>query len=201
MLTLYGTLESGNCYKARLAMHQLAVEFEWIEIDILKGESRTADFLAKNPNGRVPVLELDDGSYLAESNAILWYLAESSPLLPTDRLERARVLQWMCFEQYSHEPFIATSRFYIHLLQDPQGHAELLAAKQDPGYAALAVMERRLEHADWIACDTYSIADIALYAYTHVAHEGGFDLGAYGAVRAWIDRVAAQPAHALITAV
>jgi len=201
VLRLYGTLESGNCYKVRLLLHQLDVPFAWIETDILQGQSRTAEFLAKNPNGRVPVLELEDGTCLAESNAILWYLAEQTPFLPVDRLDRARVLQWMFFEQYSHEPFIATSRFYLHFLRDPDGHAEALAQKRGPGYAALGVMERHLSAVDWMADCGYSIADIALYAYTHVAHEGGFDLGEFPAVRAWIARVASQPGHSLITSV
>jgi glutathione S-transferase len=201
MLKLYGTLESGNCYKVRLALHQLDIPFGWIEIDILEGESRTAAFLARNPNGRVPVLELEDGACLSESNAILWYLAEGTALLPEGRLDRGRVLQWMCFEQYSHEPFIATSRFYLHFLRDPDGHAELLAAKREPGYAALSVMERHLSESRWMVGPSYTIADIALYAYTHVAHEGGFDLGEYPAVRAWLGRVAGQPGHSLITSV
>ena len=201
MLKLYGTLESGNCYKVRLALHQLERPFAWIEIDILADESRTPEFLAKNPNGRVPVLELEDGTCLAESNAILWYLAEQTALLPTERIERARVLQWMCFEQYSHEPFIATSRFYLHFLRDPEGYAEVLAAKREPGYAALRVMEQHLTDAAWMVGESYTIADIALYAYTHVAREGGFELAQFPAIRAWLDRVAGLPGHSLITAV
>jgi glutathione S-transferase len=201
MIKLYGTLESGNCYKVRLALHQLDIPFAWIEVDILNAESRTPEFLAKNPNGRVPVLELDDGTCLAESDAILWYLAEGTPLLPADRLHRAQVLQWMFFEQYSHEPFIATSRFYLHFLRDPEGHAEALAQKREPGYAALRVMEKHLAESRWMAGEAYSIADIALYAYTHVAREGGFELADFPAIRAWLDRVAGLPGYSLITSV
>jgi glutathione S-transferase len=199
MLKLYGTLESGNCYKVRLLLHLLRRPFEWIEIDILQGKSRTREFLAINPNGRVPVLQVEDGTFLAESNAMLWYLADGSPFVPFDALERARCLQWMFFEQYSHEPFIATSRFWLHFLKDPQGYADKLAEKREPGYAALRVMEQHLTERDWMAGAAASVADIALYAYTHVAAEGGFDLGPFPALRAWIGRLAALPDYSPIS--
>ena len=198
-MRLYDFLESGNGYKVRLLLHQLDVPYERVELDITRGATRTPGFLAKNPNGRIPLLELDDGTFLAESNAIQWYLAEGTPFLPGDPLLRARVLQWMFFEQYSHEPFIATVRFWLH-----QGLSEekaaAIAERRPRGYEALGVMERHLEARDFFVGDAYSIADIALYAYTHVAHEGGFDLSGHPAVRAWLERVRGQPRHIPITA-
>jgi glutathione S-transferase len=199
MLRLYDYLSSGNGYKVRLLLAQLGLPFERIELDITKGETRTPAFLRRNPNGRIPVLELESGVHLAESNAILFYLADGTPFLPGERLARAQVLQWMCFEQYSHEPNIATSRFWLM-------HGELtaerragLAQKQPPGYAALDVMEQHLATRRFFVAERYSIADIALYAYTHVAGEGGFDLERFPAVRAWLTRVAAEPGHVPIT--
>ncbi len=187
--------DSGNGYKVRLLLAQLGLRYEYVEVDILAGESRTEAFLARNPNGKIPVLELDDGSCLAESNAILCYLAEGTPFLPEDRLERARVLQWLFFEQYSHEPFIATSRFWLRHAALTPWHHERLAEKREGGEAALAVMERRLAERPFLVADRYTIADIALYAYTHVAPEGGFPLDSHPSVRAWLERVAAQPGH------
>lgn len=200
MLRLYDMLESGNAYKVRLLLHHLRHPFERIEMDILKGATRTPDFLAINPNGRVPTIVLDDGTVLAESNAILWYFAEGTPYLPDDRLGRARALQWMFFEQYSHEPYIAVARFWLHFpsVLDDTRRAQL-PDKQKGGHAALAVMERHLAHSDFFAGRQFSVADIALYAYTHVADEGGFDLTPYGAVRAWLGRVCGQPGHVPIT--
>lgn len=195
MYRLYDYLSSGNGYKVRLLLHQLGIPFERVELDIVKGETRTADFLAKNPNGRIPTLEVAPRVYLAESNAILFYLAEGTPFLPADRLERAQVLQWMFFEQYSHEPNIATVRYWItHDLLTPERQT-LLEAKRVLGYAALDVMEQQLARHAYFVGDRYSIADIALYAYTHVADEGGFDLTRFPAVRAWCERVRAQPRH------
>jgi glutathione S-transferase len=200
MLTLYDYLPSGNGYKCRLLLHQLGVPFRRVELDILKGETRTPEFLAKNPNGRIPALELEDGTVLAESDAILFYLAEGTPFLPNDRLGRAQVLQWLFFEQYSHEPFIAVARFIHHLLPpDTPRRAELPRLEQG-GYGALGVLERRLVEHPFLVADRYTIADVALYAYTHVAEEGGFDLAGYSAVRAWLERVADQPGHVPITA-
>jgi len=198
MLRLYDYLPSGNGYKVRLLLHQLGIPFERVEVDIVRGETRTPEFLARNPNGRIPVLELDDGSHLAESNAILCYLADGTPFLPADRLERARVLQWMCFEQYSHEPNIATVRFWYHTELTDERRA-LLPAKRVQGEAALAVMDGHLRTRRFFVGEAYSVADIALYAYTHVADEGGFDLGPYPAVRAWLERVRQQPGHVPIT--
>ncbi len=198
MLKLYDFLESGNGYKVRLLLHQLGLPFERIELDILQGATRTPEFLAKNPNGRIPLLELEDGSCLAESNAIQWYLAEDTPFLPDDRLERVRVLQWMFFEQYSHEPYIAVLRFWHHAGQLEEKRDQI-AEKHARGEQALDVMERHLAERDFFVADRYTIADIALYAYTHVADEGGFDLGPYAALRAWLERVRAQPGHVPIT--
>ena len=195
MLRLYDNRTSGNGYKPRLLLAHLGIDYEHVEIDILNGESRTPAFLAKNPNGRIPVLELDDGGCLAESNAILFYLAEGTRFLPSDRLARALTLQWMFFEQYSHEPFIAVARHWIQHMEMTDEQRAQLPAKHEGGRAALAVMEGHLGRADWFGGAAMTIADIALYAYTHVAGEGGFDLEAYPSVRAWVDRVAAQPGH------
>jgi glutathione S-transferase len=187
--------DSGNCYKVRLALHQLDIPCEYIQTNILAGESRTVEFLDKNPNGRVPTLQIDDETYLPESNAILWFLAEESSLIPNDRLSRARVLQWMFFEQYSHEPFIATSRFWISILKQPEEYAEQIEAKKTGGRAALLVMEEHLQSNSFFVGSIYTIADIALFAYTHVADEGGFDLAPYPAINAWIERVKNQPRY------
>ena len=197
---IYGDSISGNCYKLQLVCAQLGIEHTWHEVDIMAGESRTDQFLAMNPNGRVPLLALPDGRYLSESNAILWYLADGSPLAGNGRYEQANILRWMCFEQYSHEPFIATSRFIVRYLGSPPDRQADLEAKKAPGYAALDVMEQELAKSEFIANNAYSIADIALYAYTHVAHEGGFDLGGYPRIGAWLGRVESQkrfvPMHA-----
>jgi glutathione S-transferase len=198
VLRLYDHLASGNAYKIRLLLNQLGIPFERVEMDIVRGETRTPEFLARNPNGRIPTLELEDGTYLAESNAILFYLAESTPFLPATRLERALVLQWMCFEQYSHEPNIATVRFWLHTGLDDERRA-MLPMKRRLGHDALAVMDGHLRVRSFFVGERYSIADIALFAYTHVAGEGGFDLEPYAAVRAWLDRVRAQPGHVPIT--
>jgi glutathione S-transferase len=194
---LYDYLPSGNGYKVRLLLAQLGLKFDFEELDITRGETRTPAFLARNPNGRIPVLELDGGVFLAESNAIQWYLAEGTPLLPAERLARAQVLQWMFFEQYSHEPYIAVVRHWIHT-----GVAERrpdLAERRERGAAALGVMERHLASRAFFVDERYTIADIALYAYTHVAHEGGFDLAPYPSLRAWLERVRNQPRHVPIT--
>ncbi len=198
MLRLYDYLASGNGYKVRLLLHQLGIPFERVEVDIVQGETRTPAFLARNPNGRIPTLELENGSHLAESNAILFYLADGTRFLPADRLERARVLQWMCFEQYSHEPNIATLRFWLHTELTDERRA-LMPAKRALGHAALGVMEGHLRARPFFVGDRYTIADIALYAYTHVAPEGGFELAPYPSVRVWLDRVRAQPGHVPIT--
>ncbi len=193
MITLHGYTGSGNCYKPALAMRQLGIAYQWHEVDILNGESRTPAFLAKNANGRIPLLEPEPGLYLAESNAMLCWLAEGSPLLPADAWARAKVLEWLFFEQYSHEPYIATIRFWVAIQKSAAANAAKIAELRPRGYAALGVMETQLAKTPFLAGDRYTIADIALYAYTHVADEGGFDLAAYPAVRAWLARVAVTP--------
>lgn len=199
MYRLYDYLPSGNGYKVRLLLTQLEIPFELVELDITKGLTRTPEFLAKNPNGRIPTLEIQAGVFLPESNAILFYLAEGTPFFPSDRLARAQVLQWMCFEQYSHEPNIATVRFWVsHDLLTPDRQAQL-EQKRTLGYAALGVMEQHLATRTFFVGERYSIADIALYAYTHVADEGGFDLAPYRAIGAWLLRVRSQPKHVPIT--
>ena len=195
LLRVYGDIHSGNCYKIKLLMNHLDIAHEWQHVDIMKGESRTAAFLARNPNGRVPVLELPDGRCLAESNAILNFLAFGSPLLPDDPWLRAQVLQWQFFEQYSHEPYIATARYIALYLGLPESRRAEYEAKQTGGHAALKVMESQLARHDWFVGERFTIADISLYGYTHVAHEGGFSLDAYPATRAWLARVAALPRH------
>ena len=190
-MRLYNVAYSGNCYKIRLLLAQLGTPCEIVEIDILKGESRTAEFLKLNPNGRTPVLE-DDGFVLAESNAILAYLARGTKFLPEDKRRWALVFQWMFFEQYSHEPYIATSRFLLQHRPDTPERAQSLALRRDGGWAALNVMERPLTKNEYFVND-YTIADVALFAYTHVAGEGGFPLDNYPKIRAWIERVKRQP--------
>jgi len=198
-MILYDYLDSGNGYKIRLLLAQLERPYRWMERDIMRGETRTPAFLDKSPNGRIPTLELEDGTCIAESNAILWYLAEGSPFLPAERVARAQVLQWMFFEQYSHEPYVATPRYILkHLPADSPRRAEV-PRRLEQGRAALAVMETQLKTRRYLVSDRYSIADIALYAYTHVAHEAQLDLGPYASVRAWLARVANQPRHVPIT--
>ena len=200
MIRLHDNLFSGNGYKARLLLAQLGVPFQRIEYDIDRAETRNPEFLRMNPNGRIPVLELEDGRFLPESNAILFYLAEGTPFLPDDRFGRAQVLSWMFFEQYSHEPNIASPRYWItHNLPMTEERRTTLEPKRRLGYAALGVMEGHLKDCDFFVGDRYTIADIALYAYTHVAHEGGCDLDGFPEVRAWLGRVAAQPGHVPIT--
>lgn len=200
MYRLYDYLASGNSYKPRLLLSLLGIGYERIDVDIMKGQTRTPEFLAKNPNGRIPALELESGEILWESNAIIYYLARlGTPYMPTDPLPAAQVMQWLFFEQYSHEPFIAVARFVLmHTDQDSPRRAEL-DAKMAGGYAALDVMEKHLHGRDYFVGDSMSIADIALYAYTHVAEEGNFDLTPYVNVRAWLKRVADRPGHILIT--
>lgn len=192
MLKVWGDIYSGNCFKVKLLLKQLKVPYEWVHVNILDKETHTAEFLAMNPNGRIPLLEIEDGSYLSESNAILHYLADGSEFLPTDRLLHAQVLQWMFFEQYSHEPYIATARYIIRYLKRPPEQAQRLQERMAPGYAALGVMEQHLQTRAFFVGERYSIADIALYAYTHVAEEGDFDLSRYPAVLAWLERVRSQ---------
>jgi glutathione S-transferase len=194
-MKLYDDPMSGNGYKARLLLAHLQLSYQYYPIDILRGESRTAEFLQKNLNGRIPVLELEDGSYLPESNAILYYLAQGSDYWPEQVYAQAQVMQWLFFEQYSHEPNIATPRFWLKnkILEATPFNTELLAQKQRAGNQALAVMNEHLASRSFFVGEQYSIADIALYAYTHVASEGGFDLTHYPAVVAWLQRVCEQP--------
>ena len=199
MLTLYDYLDSGNGYKIRLLLAQLDRRYRRVELDITQGQTRTPEFLAKNPNGRIPTLELDNGVCLPESNAILWYLGLGSPFIPAEPLAQAQVLQWMFFEQYSHEPYVATPRFILKHLPADSPRRQELPDRLQRGRAALAVMETHLERNRFFAGDRYSIADIALYAYTHVAHEARLDLTPLTAVRSWLERVASQPAHIPIT--
>jgi glutathione S-transferase len=200
MYRLHDNMSSGNAYKVRLLLTQLGIPFERVEYDVDKAETRTPEFLALNPNGRIPVLEIAPGRCLPESNAILCYLAEDTHFMPADRLQRAHVMQWLFFEQYNHEPNVATVRFWItHKVEMTEFRKIALPVKRKDGIAALGVMEQHLTGRDWFVGTAYSIADIALYAYTHVAPEGGFDLGPFPAIRAWMDRVAAEPNHVLIT--
>jgi glutathione S-transferase len=194
-MRVYGMSGSGNCHKVRMVLEALKLPYEWTEIDTGKGETRTRGFLAMNPNGKAPVLEIEPGSYLPESNAILCYLGEGTPLLPSERLARARVMQWLFFEQYSHEPYIAVARFLRKFHPDPASQRAIADSKMPGGYRALEVMEQHLEGKTFFVGERYSIADIALYAYTHVAREGGFDLERFPAVRAWLARVRAQPGY------
>ena len=197
---LYDYLPSGNGYKVRLVLRQLGLPYELVELDIKRGETRTPVFLAKNPNGRIPLLEIPGQGFLAESHAIISYLAEGSALVPADRLERARMWQWLCFEQYNLEPNIGTARFWIASLRKSEAElGDRLVEKRRNGQAALAVLEQGLAGRDFLVGNRYSLADIALYAYTHVAPEGGFPLDPYPAIRAWCARVAAQPGHIPIT--
>ena len=195
MLRLYDFLHSGNGYKVRLLLTQLGIPFERIELNILKGETRTPEFLSKNSNGRIPLLETETGEFLSESNAILFYLSEGTEFFPNERWERAKVLQWLFFEQYSHEPYIATSRFWIAELGKAEEYREALNQKREPGYAALKVMEKHLTNHQFFVGERYTIADIGLFAYTHVADEGGFDLTGFPSLLAWLERVKAQPKH------
>ncbi|MEL7084779.1 MAG: glutathione S-transferase family protein [Cyanobacteria bacterium P01_A01_bin.3] len=195
MFKVYGDSQSGNCYKVQLLAHHLEIEYEWIEIDILAGDTQSKEFLEKNPNGKIPLLELPDGTYLFESNAILNYLADRTEYLPKEPLDRARVLSWQFFEQYSHEPYIAVARFINKYLGLPEDRKAEYEAKQQGGYKALKVMEEALSERAWLVDNTLTIADISLYAYTHVAHEGGFDLSGYPTIQAWLNRIATHPKH------
>ena len=193
MITVYGYSPSGNCHKLRMLLDHLGREYRWIEIDSAHGATRTPEYLAKNANGRVPIVELDDGRILAESNAILYWLAEGTPYFAGDTWQRAQTLAWMFFEQYSHEPYIAVARFICGWTPADSPRRAELAKLRDRGHQALAVMEKHLAANDWFTSTGYGIADIALFGYTHCADEGGIPLAAYPAVRAWLDRVRAQP--------
>ena len=193
MYKIYGDVNSGNCYKVKLLAKQLAVPFEWVNVDTLNRETQSLEFLAKNPNGKIPLLETEDNRFLPESNAILHFLAEGTSLLPQERYEHAQVLQWLFFEQYSHEPYIATARYIIRYLGRPAEMEQTLQAKMAPGNRALRVMEEHLDSRSYFVGDRYTIADIGLFAYTHVANEGGFSLAAFPSICKWIERVQSQP--------
>ncbi len=200
MLTLYSTQSSGNSYKVRLLLARLGLPFRLVEVDIFAGEHRTPEFLAKHPEGRLPLLEFEDGTTLPESNAILFYLAEGTPLLPADRLARAEALRWMFFEQNNHEPGIAQARFWLNQVR---GGRELRTHDIDrwmeEGYGALRIMERHLQLTPFFAGDQLSVADLALYPHTHVAPEGDFDLSHFPAVETWLARVEQAPGHGPMT--
>lgn len=195
MYTVYGDYRSGNCYKVQMILGLLGLPYQWIPVDILNGETQTAAFLEKNPNGKIPVLELDDGTCLWESNAILNFLAEGTALLPSEPRLRTQVLQWQFFEQYSHEPYVAVARFIRLYDRAPEQRQTEYERCLVLGYRGLKVMEKQLERTPFLVGNNYTIADIALYAYTHVAHEGGFDLAEFPAIRAWLERVARQAQH------
>ena len=195
MIKVYGDVNSGNCYKVKLLAEQSGIAYEWINVDILNDETLSAAFLQKNPNGKIPLLETEDGQFLPESNAILHYLAQGTRFLPEDRFEQAQVLQWLFFEQYSHEPYIATARYIVRYLGRPADMESTLAAKMAPGNKALRVMEEHLRSHTYFVGGRYTIADIGLFAYTHVAEEGGFVLAEYPAICAWIQRVKLQPGY------
>jgi glutathione S-transferase len=200
MIRLYNFQGSGNSYKVRLLLTQLKTPFERIDIDLLGGETGTPRFRARNPLGQTPFVELEDGRVLAESNAILWHLAEGGPLLPEDHWQRALILQWMNFEQYRIEPKIGTPRFWITELKAGDGRRAEIAAKLKAGNAALAILDAHLAHSPFVAGARYTIADIALYAYAHLGVEAGYDMSPYAALGRWFARVAAEPGHVPIQA-
>jgi glutathione S-transferase len=195
MYKVYGDYNSGNCYKIKLMLSLLGAQYEWVPVDILNGETETEAFLGKNPNGKIPVLELEDGTCLWESNAILNFLAEGTPYLLTEPRLRTQMLQWQFFEQYSHEPTIAVARFIQFYLGLPEARMDEYRSLHKRGYRALKVMEQQLQRTPFLVGEHFSIADIALYAYTHVAHQGGFDLTQFPAIEGWLERIRQQPGY------
>ena len=195
LVKIYGDIQSGNCYKVKLLTSLLDIDHEWIEVDILAGETQTESYLTKNANGKIPLLELDDGTFISESNAILNYLASGTSLIGTCRFTIAKTLQWQFFEQYSHEPYIAVARFIAKYLGLPEDRKSEYKAKQSGGHKALKVMEEQLQLTPYLVGSELTIADISLYGYTHVAHEGGFDLSAYPSIQQWITRIQADPKY------
>ena len=194
-MKIYGDKRSGNCYKLQLTASLLSLDYEWVDVDIMRGESHTPSFLAMSSTGKIPLLALDDGRYLSESNAIINFLAVNSEYLPSDPFTLAKLQQWQFFEQYSHEPFIAVARF-IKLYQGlPESRQAEFSNKLIGGYKALDVMEQQLQSSPWLTGEKMTTADISLYAYTHVAHEGGFDLDDYPAIRAWLLRIESRPGY------
>ncbi len=194
-MKIYGDIQSGNCYKIKLLCAILQIEHEWIAINTLHGETKTEAYLQKNPVGQIPLLELDDGRLLSESNAILNYLAHDSQLIPNDAFLRAKVLQWQFFEQYSHEPYIAVARYIAYYLGLPEERRAEYESLQPGGHKALRVMQQQLQQTPYLVGEQFSIADISLYGYTHVADEGGFDLSGYPEINAWIERIQQQPGY------
>ncbi|QUM76240.1 glutathione S-transferase family protein [Moritella sp. 24] len=194
-MNVYGDLQSGNCLKVKLLLSILNIEHEWIHVNILDGETQTDEFLSKNPNGKIPAVELDDRRCLCESNAILGYFAENTSLLPTDKYEKAKVYEWLFFEQYSHEPFIAVARFIQKYLGMPKERVDEYHSLQSGGNKALQLMETQLQLSDYLVGNRMTIADISLYAYTHVADEGGFDLNHYPAIQSWCERIKSTPGY------
>jgi glutathione S-transferase len=197
---LYNSPVSGNCYKVRLLLAQLGLEYETVDVSVVDRSDRQDLLGDLNPALRVPTLVLDDGRPLGESNAILWYLGDGTQYVPEDPYERAQTLQWAFFEQYSHEPYLAVVRFWLAYSGTPERFADQVPAKMKVGYAALDAMEGHLDGKSFLVAQRYTIADVALYAYTHVAHEGGFILDRFPAIRAWLERVASQPGHVTIDA-
>ena len=194
-MIIYGDVDSGNCYKIKLLLSLLNINHRWIHVDILNKDTQTAEFLSLNPNGKIPVLVLDDGRVLSESNAILGYLAEETELIPADPYMKAKMYQWMFFEQYSHEPFIAVARFINKYLGLPSERIEEYHKLQPKGHKALSIMNKALVEHDYLVGNKFTIADIALYAYTHVAEEGGFDLKLYPNIQEWCQRIQKYPKY------
>ena len=194
-MKIYADIQSGNCYKIKLLTSLLSIEHEWIHMDILANETLTEDFLKKNKNGKIPLLELDDGRFLSESNAILNYLASNTELLPNDRFINAKIQQWQFFEQYSHEPFIAVARYIAKYLGLPDARRADYESKQKGGHKALQVMEAQLQKTPYLVGNELTTADISLYGYTHVAHEGGFNLLEYPAIQKWLNRIKVHPKY------
>jgi glutathione S-transferase len=195
MFKVFGDKYSGNCYKVKLLAHLLELDYAWHDVDIVNGETRTEAFLEINPNGKIPVVQLEDGRYLTESNAILNYLASDSDFLPNDNFGRYQVLQWQFFEQYSHEPIIAVSRYIVRYLGTPDARKAELESLRASGYSVLQLMEEHLAFNTYFVGNRYTIADISLYAYTHVADEGGFSLDRFENIRAWFGRIESHPRH------
>jgi len=195
MTTVYGDMQSGNCYKIALLFSNLGIAFDWKPVSVVDGDTRTDQFLVLNPAAQIPVLVLDDGEVLTQSNAVLNYFADGTALMPATKLARARVLEWQFYEQYNHEPTIAVRRFIKKFLNLPASRKAEYDSKEEGAYRALAVMEKHLARQPYLVGDVYSIADISLYAYTHVADEGDVDLARFPSIIAWLDRVREQPGY------
>ncbi|MCE4937540.1 glutathione S-transferase family protein [Aliivibrio fischeri] len=194
-MKVYGDLQSGNCLKVKMLLSFLNIKHEWIHVNILDGETKTTEFLSKYPNGKIPAVELDDGRYLCESNAILGYFSENTGFLPKDTYLKAKVYEWLFFEQYSHEPFIAVARFIQKYLGMPKERKAEYVSLQEGGHKALQLMESQLSKTRYLVGDEMTIADISLYAYSHVADEGGFDLTQYPAIQNWCHRIQSTPGY------